>query len=165
MTAHYVYRCYDAAGQLLYVGCSKNPQRRIKEHTFTRTWWTDRIARVVLKVFPDRLLALLAEEQAIKAEHPIHNRQFRSLDSERADWQPEHYINWLTALLEDPASSLSRPIVQREVKRAADDYSRRFGRDLRKDVGRVRVGYRRSDAVAEAKWGPELHPTPKWRVA
>lgn len=165
MTAHYVYRCYDAAGQLLYVGCSKNPEKRLKEHAYFRTWWTDRINRIVLKVFPDRLQALLAEEQAIKTEHPIHNKQFRSLDSERVGWQPEHYVNWLTALLEDPCTGLSRPRTRDEVKRTVDDYSRRFGRDLRKDVGRVRVGRRRYDEVDAAKWGPPSRPWPKWRVA
>jgi predicted GIY-YIG superfamily endonuclease len=153
---HYVYRCYDAAGHLLYVGCSMNPKQRLKEHRYYRTWWTDRIARVALEGFSDQAAGLAAEKQAIQTGHPIHNRQFRTTDAQRANWQPEHYVNWLTALLEDPASDRSNPIVRREVNRAAEDYLRRFGRNLRKEVGRVRVGYRNSDA---------LRRTPQWRAA
>jgi hypothetical protein len=162
---HYVYRCYDASGLLLYVGCSMKPEERLKQHSFVYTWWTDRIARVDLEGFPDQAAGLAAEKRAIQSEHPFYNRQFRSTESQRADWRPEHYVNWLTAYLEDPSTHRTSPVVRREVKRAADDYSRRFGRNLRKDVGRVRVGYRRSAEIAEAKWGPDLHPVPKWRVA
>lgn len=164
-TPHYVYRCFDADGRLLYVGCSKDPEQRLKQHSYVYTWWTDRIARVALEGFPDQAAGLAAEKQAIQTEHPFYNRQFRTTDSQRANWQPEHYVNWLTAHLEDPSTSRNSSVVRREVKRAADEYSSRFGRDLRKDVGRVRVGYRRADEVAAAKWGEPLYPTPKWRVA
>lgn len=164
-TPHYVYRCFDAAGRLLYVGCSIKPEDRMKEHRLFRTWWTDRIAQIALEGFPDQAAGLAAEKQAIQTEHPIHNRQFRTTEAQRANWQPEHYVTWLTAFLEDPSNDRSRPPVRREVNRAAEAYFRRFGRNLRKEVGRVRVGYRHSDAVAEAKWGPSLNQTPKWRVA
>jgi hypothetical protein len=150
--AHYVYRCFDAAGRLLYVGCSINPDDRLKEHRYFRTWWTDRIARIDLEGFPDQAAGLAAEKNAIQIEHPIHNRQFRSTNAQRSSWQPEHYVAWLTAVLEDPCSDRSNPIVRREVNRGVEDYFRRFGRNLRQDVGRVRVGHRNYDSAAKPKW-------------
>lgn len=162
---HFVYRCFDTKGELLYVGCSINPDQRLWEHGYFRSWWADRIARVTLESFPDQAAGLAAEKRAIQTEHPIHNRAFRTTESQRSDWQPQHYINWLTAYLEDPTNSRTSAIVRREIKRAAGEYSARFGRDLRKDVGRVRVGYTRCTAVQEAKWGPSPRQGPKWRVA
>lgn len=159
---HFVYRCFDAKGLLLYVGCSINPDQRLWEHGYFRSWWADRIARVTLESFPDQAAGLAAEKKAIQTEHPFYNRQFRTTEAQRADWQPEHYINWQIAHLEAPGLSKSD---RRGLKQAADEYERRFGRDLRKDAGRVRVGHRHSDAVQEAKWGPSLHQPPKWRVA
>jgi hypothetical protein len=155
---HFVYRCYDASGRLLYVGCSINPDDRLKEHRYFRSWWADRIARITLESFPDQAAGQAAEKTAIQTEHPIHNRAFRSTNAQRADWRPQHYINWLTAVLEDPSGGDRRnEIVRRAVNRAASDYQDRFGRDLRKDVGRVRVGYRNSD-------GATLRCA-RWRVA
>lgn len=35
MTDHHVYYCYGSDGQLLYVGCSKYPRRRIWTHNWS----------------------------------------------------------------------------------------------------------------------------------
>lgn len=40
LPGHYVYRCYDAAGQLLYVGQSTNVLRRLGQH-MTKLWWPE----------------------------------------------------------------------------------------------------------------------------
>lgn len=138
-TPHFVYRCFDADGQLLYVGCSMKPEERMKEHRKFRGWWTDRVAQITLEGFPDQASGLAAEKHAIQTEHPRYNWQFRTTVAQRANWQPEHYIAWLTAYLEVPYNNRSNPIVRREVGRAAEDFFRRFGRNLRKEVGSVRV--------------------------
>lgn len=36
---HYVYRSYDADGQLLYVGCTKQPAARHKQHRDGSAWY------------------------------------------------------------------------------------------------------------------------------
>lgn len=35
---HFVYRAYDARGWLLYVGCTKQPTARWREHVADRKW-------------------------------------------------------------------------------------------------------------------------------
>lgn len=71
MTA-FVYRCFDATGQLLYVGCSNDPQSRLNDHRRSKSWWPD-VARTQTVAYPSRDQALDAEALAIRAETPLHN--------------------------------------------------------------------------------------------
>ncbi len=72
---HYVYRAYDDAGSLLYVGCTLDFERRRREHEQKRPW-ADRIARWEVVGYPTQEPALLAEEEAIKAESPEFNAMY-----------------------------------------------------------------------------------------
>jgi predicted GIY-YIG superfamily endonuclease len=67
-----VYRVYDVAGRLLYVGMTKNPRGRFAQHN-ARPWWPDADV-IYLAWFPNRTEALNAERHAIRDESPIHNR-------------------------------------------------------------------------------------------
>jgi len=67
-----VYRLYDAADVLLYVGSSKNPAQRWKQHRQLKSWWPQ-VARREVAWFDSRPDALFAERQAILAENPLHN--------------------------------------------------------------------------------------------
>jgi predicted GIY-YIG superfamily endonuclease len=160
VTTHYVYRCYDADGNLLYVGCTNNPQQRYHAHMYWETWWAERITHTVMKVYGDRLTALLAEEHAIKTEHPIHNSQHAASRKVRRTWDQQHYINWLTALLERPHGGTESEYNAASASRIAAEYSARFSRDLRADVGRVKVGCRRYDDQFRASGR-----LPEWRTA
>ena len=66
-----LYRFYDAAGVLLYVGISSIGPVRWLGHQF-RDWWT-LVATVTTEHFPDRAPALAAEVLAIKTEEPKYN--------------------------------------------------------------------------------------------
>lgn len=66
-----VYRLFDAGGRLLYVGASRRPQERIREHRH-RSWWP-RVAKTTLTEYPDRAAALNAETVAIVEELPAYN--------------------------------------------------------------------------------------------
>lgn len=70
---HHVYRCYDAAGRLLYVGCSVNVKQRIKWHRSMSAHWAAQIATVETQTYPDRPTALRHEREAIGEESPLHN--------------------------------------------------------------------------------------------
>ena len=74
---HYVYRCYDARGRLLYVGCTYNPQARLRQHRADKKQWIRDVARTRFTVWPDRRKALEMERLAIETEHPIFNRAFK----------------------------------------------------------------------------------------
>lgn len=67
-----LYRHFDRADQLLYVGISVDPVRRMAEHC-SRSSWFKQIARVSVEWLEDRKLALAAERRAILGEQPKHN--------------------------------------------------------------------------------------------
>lgn len=77
MSEHALYRFYDHAGELLYIGISRRPATRWAEHSTDKPWWSE-VQRIAIQAFPDRKSALRAERAAIKSEKPrynlIHNR-------------------------------------------------------------------------------------------
>ncbi len=69
---HWLYRYFDASGQLLYIGCTSNPSTRDAQHR-TYSPWAGRIARREIVEHADCAEALAAERAAIASEHPEHN--------------------------------------------------------------------------------------------
>lgn len=69
---HFVYRCYDAAGDLLYIGCTYNPPQRMHSHSLISAWFPE-VAQVRLLVFPDRRTGFIKEREAIETERPRFN--------------------------------------------------------------------------------------------
>jgi hypothetical protein len=66
-----LYRHYDAAGRLLYVGISNCFARRMQEHFFSH--WYDEIVRIAIERFPTYEAACEAERKAIRSEGPLYN--------------------------------------------------------------------------------------------
>lgn len=69
-----LYRFFDARARLLYIGITSDLFARFGGHRRDKTWWRD-IAGATFEHFPTREAVLAAEEVAIKAERPIHNKQ------------------------------------------------------------------------------------------
>lgn len=67
-----LYRHFDAAGTLLYVGISTAALFRLHQHK-KRSDWFPRIAKITLEHYPDRPAALAAEKVAIQTENPLYN--------------------------------------------------------------------------------------------
>lgn len=75
---HYVYRCYDKAGQLLYIGCTEDVEARMQVH---RSSWHNpasaylslHMDRYEVEEIVGRTAARKAERAAIKAEAPLLN--------------------------------------------------------------------------------------------
>ncbi len=67
-----LYRFYNTADELLYVGISEKGPERWKAHRKDKPWWTD-VARTTTEHYDTRQDALDAERSAIKAEKPKHN--------------------------------------------------------------------------------------------
>lgn len=96
---HFVYRCYDAEGELLYVGCSFHPPTRMLGHESTAWWWGE-CAQVRNRVYPDRATALERERRAIYEERPrcnVKGRWYRR--DPRSDWTERDYLNLHHAVL------------------------------------------------------------------
>jgi predicted GIY-YIG superfamily endonuclease len=68
-----VYRHFNAAGEILYIGMTANPEERERCHSFCSRWFAD-VERIELEWFPTRAEAFAAERRAIRAETPPFNQ-------------------------------------------------------------------------------------------
>jgi hypothetical protein len=71
--ACYLYRHYDARGDLIYIGISLSPIRRNKEHADGAAW-RGTIFKILIEPFATREEALAAETRAIREEFPRFNQ-------------------------------------------------------------------------------------------
>jgi predicted GIY-YIG superfamily endonuclease len=67
-----LYRLYDSADALLYVGIAEDPKKRWSEHAADKPWWSN-VAQRDVEWFSARELAEAAERVAITSEAPLHN--------------------------------------------------------------------------------------------
>lgn len=80
MSAHYVYRCYDDSGVLLYIGCTAEVARRMSAHRSNHRQWASRVLQIVMArhevegPFADRAAGEAAEQRAIWQERPLLNK-------------------------------------------------------------------------------------------
>jgi predicted GIY-YIG superfamily endonuclease len=68
-----VYRLYDEAGSLLYVGMTVDPEARFRQHrNWHVDWWPD-VDHVIFEDHPNRVEAAFAEKVAMILERPRKN--------------------------------------------------------------------------------------------
>lgn len=67
-----LYRHFDAANVLLYVGVTKDIETRNSQHRVNAPWWRQ-VVRTTEETFESRSEALTAELVAIATERPVHN--------------------------------------------------------------------------------------------
>ncbi len=73
-----VYRMFNAAGDLLYIGCTTRFIRRMTDHEHNRPWWSE-VASITVEHFESGYQAAKAEAVAIRSEAPRHNVQHNVL--------------------------------------------------------------------------------------
>lgn len=71
---HHLYRCFDAAGALLYVGMSFSAFERLSKHKVSSPWF-GAVAAVKIETFESRADVRKAEVEAIVKENPRHNKR------------------------------------------------------------------------------------------
>lgn len=67
-----LYRFFDSAGILLYVGISAQPLVRFGQHRADKPWWVN-IGSITTHHYTSRRAALEAEAEAVKTERPLYN--------------------------------------------------------------------------------------------
>jgi predicted GIY-YIG superfamily endonuclease len=79
---HYLYRCFDADDQLLYIGCARDVEGRMYHHTQLCNIGKQpngtlrrHMARWTSEAYPNKLAARAAERAAIRDEAPLLNKQ------------------------------------------------------------------------------------------
>lgn len=76
-----VYRLYNAAGELLYVGVTVGTHIRFQQHQ-QWTWWAEVDDWTTVR-YPTRDRALAAERSAIETERPRYNVQYNEGNPDR----------------------------------------------------------------------------------
>lgn len=93
MSAH-VYRAFDSAGRLLYVGCSVSVDARLRQHEASAQWWLYK-DKLAVEEFASQDEALAAEAEAIATEHPRWNMTGRSPDHPDGRCSTIQQARWL----------------------------------------------------------------------
>jgi predicted GIY-YIG superfamily endonuclease len=71
----YVYRLFGSTGELLYIGCTRKLDQRLRAHERLRADVWPSVCRMTVDIFTDRYQAEDAERTAILRERPRWNRQ------------------------------------------------------------------------------------------
>jgi predicted GIY-YIG superfamily endonuclease len=69
---HILYRFFNTAGRLLYVGITNDAATRIQQHEADKAWFRD-VTGCTMEHFPTRDALERAEIHAIQTERPKHN--------------------------------------------------------------------------------------------
>jgi excinuclease UvrABC nuclease subunit len=76
--AYTIWRHGETNQTALYVGCTSQFHRRMREHIRTQAW-ADQIGEVTYHTFPNRRQALIAEYILIRDHDPLHNVHKRQM--------------------------------------------------------------------------------------
>ena len=90
-----LYRHFDSAGTLLYVGISRDPIKRWSQHTRQSLWvQSGFVARVETAWYRDEKTARMFETAAIADEGPIFNKLRRSKSESSAHRRRTYMRAW-----------------------------------------------------------------------
>ncbi|MFL4491491.1 GIY-YIG nuclease family protein [Streptomyces sp. VTCC 41912] len=143
-----LYRVFDAAGKLLYIGISQNPDVRFGQHSQTKPWWPEVVDRKV-EWHESRAEAAEAERAAIESEQPHWNlnHAVRPIGNPESDdlyaehrWNLEEMRALLPALKEQAAQDLkagATPAQLAKLTGLSDEYFRRIARAVGADRKRA----------------------------
>jgi hypothetical protein len=92
-----LYRIFDRADVLLYVGKSTRALHRLGDHVKLQLWARD-IATIRLEHFADALALSGAETQAIKNEGPKYNSHQAPWPGPNAPSDPAEFKKWFEGL-------------------------------------------------------------------
>lgn len=96
-----LYRHFDSAKNLLYVGISLSTVTRLSQHRRSSRW-ADEIASIEIERFPNLALAAEAEKHAIIVENPKWNRVHKPFQSPKPSPKKSRRNAWKSKSLNYP---------------------------------------------------------------
>ena len=73
LAPHYVYRLFDESGQLLYVGCTYDYLKRLREHSRDNPHWFPLVDSISVQKYTSPGEAYRAEAAAHASEAPLRS--------------------------------------------------------------------------------------------
>lgn len=141
-----VYRCYDATGELLYIGATSDIETRIDAHV-RHAFWSPLVADIRTTRYIDRQLAREAEADAIREENPRFNILLRRA---RASWTDRDFTDVIRAIGERPQT----PRTQARIAQLRREQNRRRA-DLHGVVrpsAQNEIRVRRPAGLSDSEW-------------
>ena len=95
-----LYRAYDRADRLLYIGATVNLNRRLSQHRRQGSMWLPLAVTIESREYPTKADALKAEAAAIRAESPLFNIDHNNGLAEAArvfSVKPQTIRRWIEA--------------------------------------------------------------------
>ena len=117
---HWVYRCFDADGRLIYVGSTTDLFGRLASHRAT-SWWSPTVAKVTSKVYPNGVEARAIERAIIADEIPRWNKVGKW--GSRSRWTEADWIDWITLVIRGSNSGRPLNFATNELRRAVADFT------------------------------------------
>lgn len=89
-TPHFVYTAWDANRRPLYVGCTANVARRMRDHRYQSGWY-GRLDTLIVMEFPTQREALTVETHQIIKLRPAanirHNPRYQTVEDAIAEYE------------------------------------------------------------------------------
>jgi predicted GIY-YIG superfamily endonuclease len=92
---HTLYRLYDDADRLVYVGLAYDFHKRMKQHA-AKSWWWEQVATYTTEDYPTWREGCDAERWAIVREQPRWNIEHRAAGA--GSWDADDLADYETAI-------------------------------------------------------------------
>ncbi|MFF8784875.1 type II toxin-antitoxin system prevent-host-death family antitoxin [Streptomyces sp. NPDC015125] len=118
-----LYRLYDAEDHLIYVGVTKDPKTRFRQHRADKPWWPE-VAMTDVELHVDSASALTEERKLIRDKLPRYNERGKPWFPELGDRSAEtvgvtSFINSAGGLLKHVVETAQPLVVTRHGKPVA----------------------------------------------
>ncbi len=145
MTVHYVYRCFDEQGRLLYVGQTRDVEQRMQQHR--QKFWASQVRKIRVSTHLTPEIARAVERDAIRNDTPRFNLQGRW--ATRHTWDKQAYSDFLLVLTDGDLTQVTRSWRRNQIRNLLADYASRFGEQhiLADRIREVMVEQEKADRV------------------
>lgn len=122
-----VYKFYNDANQLIYIGKSKHIRKRVEQHlknvkTLKGSVMREEIARIEFELTGSELIALLYESELIKIHKPVYNRALRKNNYSYGLFYFEDQGGYLQLYVDRINKTSHVPLTTFTTKKEANDY-------------------------------------------